>query len=150
MTKILFMCVANSARSQMAEWLARSMFTGDVEVASAGSSPQTVNPLATQVLEEIGVELTGASSKALDELPREFTAQLDWLVTLCSEEVCPFLAGSFERCHWPFPDPAAAAGSRDDKLREFRRVRDGICLQLRAFAKEKSLPLRSTAAEDGV
>ncbi len=104
--KILFMCVANSARSQLAEALARRLLPG-LEVASAGSDPSGfVRPGARRALEEMGIPTADLHSKSVDELPPAFVEGLDYLVTLCKEEVCPTLPGRIVRLHWPIEDPA--------------------------------------------
>ncbi len=123
---ILFLCVANSARSQMAEALARSMTRGGVEIYSAGSEPTVVNPLAIRAMAEIGIDLSGHRSKSIDQVP---LAHVGTVVTLCSEEVCPALPG-VERHHWPLPDPAAVTGSDDERLVAFRGVREEIRVRL--------------------
>jgi arsenate reductase len=107
--RILFLCVANSARSQPAEGLARALFGEPAKVASAGSRPAGVNPLAVAVLDEVGVDIRSHSSKAFDELPPDFVEGLDLVVTLCAEEVCPTVPVKAERLHWPLPDPAGVA-----------------------------------------
>lgn len=113
--RILFLCVANSARSQMAEGLARAILPAGVEVASAGSKPSSLNPLAVEALSEIGVDISGHRSKPIEDVSPE-TADL--IVTLCAEEVCPFIPGAVQRLHWPITDPATAA--------DFRKARDDI------------------------
>lgn len=123
---ILFLCVANSARSQMAEALARSMTDGDVEIYSAGSKPTVVNPLAIRAMAEIGIDLSTQRSKSIDDVPLE---RVGTAVTLCAEEVCPVSPG-VETYHWPLPDPAAETGSESDRLAAFRVVRDEIRTRL--------------------
>lgn len=122
MERILFLCVANSARSQIAEGWARTL-TPEAEVYSAGSEPSAVNPLAIEVMREVGIDLTGHRSKGFDEVPLE---SIDTVVTLCAEEVCPVLPGDIEQIHWPIEDPAAAEGDRETKLSAFRSARDEI------------------------
>lgn len=120
---VLFLCVANSARSQMAEALARDLFDDSIEVASAGSEPSQVNPLAREALAELGLDTSAARSKGVDDIPQD---RVDTVVTLCAEEVCPVFPGSVRRVHWPLPDPAAATGSHEERLASFRAVRDEI------------------------
>lgn len=120
---ILFLCVANSARSQMAEGLARSMAPEGVEIYSAGSVPSRVNPFAIRVMEELGIDIRSHRSKSIDEIPKE---RIGTVVTLCAEEVCPVFPGEVERHHWPHEDPAAVAGTEEETLGAFRRVRDQI------------------------
>ena len=108
MKRILFLCVANSARSQMAEGLARKILGERAEVSSAGSNPASVNPHALEVMAEIGIDITGQCSKSVDTID---LSGLDLVVTLCAEEVCPVLPGHIRRLHWPIADPAAAAAA---------------------------------------
>lgn len=125
MKKILFLCVANSARSQMAEGLARHRFGDRAEVVSAGSQPSRVNPLAVEVMQEIGIDIRSHHSKSVDMLD---AARFDLVITLCADEVCPVLPGSVQRLHWPIPDPAAvdAQADRAAALQAFRDARDAI------------------------
>ena len=116
--RILFLCVPNSARSQMAEGLARAILPAEVEVASAGSAPSRLNPLAIEALSEIGIDISHHRSKPLSAVAPE-TADL--IVTLCAEEICPFVPGPVKRLHWPIADPAAA-----NDLAAFRTARDQI------------------------
>ncbi len=127
MTSLLFLCVANSARSQMAEGLARARFGSRARVASAGSSPTAVNPLAVAALDEIGIDIRGQRSTSVGDID---PATVDVVVTLCAEEVCPVLPGRVRRLHWPMPDPAGAAGADADRLERFRSVRDEIARRL--------------------
>jgi arsenate reductase len=120
---VLFLCVANSARSQMAEGIARSLAPPGVKVSSAGSAPSRLNPLAVRALAEIGIDISGHRSKSVDEIP---PGDVDAVVTLCAEEVCPVFLGRALRVHWGLPDPAAAAGSDDRRLQAFRDVRDEL------------------------
>ena len=101
---LLFLCVANSARSQMAEGLARAMFGDAVRVQSAGSRPSRVNPHAIAVMREVGIDITGHASKSVQDID---PATVDVVVTLCAEEVCPVFLGQAARLHWPIPDPAS-------------------------------------------
>jgi arsenate reductase len=120
---ILFLCVANSARSQLAEGLARSMVPGGVTVSSAGSQPSQVRPEATVVLEELGIDISSHRSKAVDELD---TSTVDTVITLCADEVCPLYLGAATRLHWGLPDPAAVEGDEEARLQAFRQVRDEL------------------------
>src|SRR5689334_9660350 len=105
-SSVLFLCVANSARSQMAEGLARTLFGGLVRVQSAGSAPARINPHAIAAMREIGIDITGQHSKSVDAID---PASVDAVITLCAEEVCPVWPGAFARLHWPLPDPASTA-----------------------------------------
>ena len=132
---ILFMCVANSARSQLAEGLARSIFGASAEVESAGSQPFKVNPLAIQAMNEISVDISSHRSKSIDDLSPRFIVQLDYVITLCAEEVCPMMVSKAKKLHWPLPDPGKS-GSEEDKLQSFREVRDAIQGKLIALKAE--------------
>ncbi len=120
---ILFLCVANSARSQMAEGVARSLAPAGVRISSAGSRPSQVNPLAVRALDEIGIDIRGQHSKSVDTISPE---GVDAVITLCAEEVCPVFLGKAKRVHWGLPDPAAAGGSDEERLQDFRKVRDEL------------------------
>lgn len=120
---ILFLCVANSARSQMAEGIARSLAPEGVRVSSAGSVPSFVRPHALQVLKEIGIDISGHKSKGLDAVD---ASSVDAVITLCAEELCPVFLGKAMRLHWGLPDPARENGSEDRKLAAFREVRDEL------------------------
>lgn len=122
---ILFLCVANSARSQMAEGLAREMLGPDINVQSAGSRPSRVNPYAIEVMDEIGIDIRGQRSKSVDGIALD---GIDLVITLCAEEVCPVLPGATRRLHWPIPDPASDDPALDpETLRQrFRAARDEL------------------------
>lgn len=122
---LLFLCVANSARSQMAEGLARKRFGSRVVVQSAGSEPSTVNPYAVEVMREIGVDLAGHHSKSVQTID---PASVGTVITLCAEEVCPLFLGQVRRLHWPIADPASQDPtlSRDEMLARFRTAREQI------------------------
>lgn len=130
---ILFLCVANSARSQMAEGLARMMFGDRASIQSAGSQPSSVNPYAVEVMQEIGTDLATHSSKSVDTID---PATVDTVITLCAEEVCPVFLHQTRRLHWPIPDPASPDPNipREEMLRRFRAARDSIWKKLRDFA----------------
>ncbi len=125
MASILFLCVANSARSQMAEALAHKLFGASADVQSAGSRPTRVNPYAVEVLAELGIDIDAQHSKSVDSIA---PTGIDTVVTLCAEEVCPVFLGGARRLHWPIPDPASdnPTLSRDEMLARFRTARDSI------------------------
>ncbi len=134
MKGILFLCVANSARSQMAEGIAHALVPPGVRVWSAGSSPTRVRSEAIAVLREIGIDISGYRSKAVTEVP---AAEIDTVITLCAEEVCPLFFGSAERLHWPLPDPGAAKGTEDERLAAFRETRDELHRRIEALLAGK-------------
>ena len=118
---VLFLCVANSARSQMAEGLARARFGDRMSVQSAGSHPGTVNRHAVAVLAEIGIDSSGHRSKHVDTID---PASVCTVITLCDDEVCPLFLGGTRRLAWPLPDPAGAGGTEEEELVRFRTARD--------------------------
>jgi arsenate reductase len=122
---ILFLCVANSARSQMAEGLARNLLGDRVLVQSAGSKPSRVNPYALEVMAELGIDLGSHHSKSVQDVDAK---TVHTVITLCAEEVCPVFLGNARRLHWPIPDPASddPSLSRDELLTRFRTARDTI------------------------
>jgi arsenate reductase len=120
---ILFLCVANSARSQMAEGIARFLAPRGVTVSSAGSEPSSVRPQAVQVLGEIGIDISAHRSKGVGTID---PSTVDAVITLCAEEVCPVFLGKAVRLHWGLPDPAGETGGEDRKLAAFRSVRDEL------------------------
>jgi arsenate reductase len=122
---VLFLCVANSARSQMAEGLARDLWGDEVRVQSAGSRPTRVNPFAVRALDELGVDIRGQSSTSVDDVD---PASVDLVITLCAEEVCPAFLSEARRLHWPLPDPDRKdpSLSDDENLVFFREARDEI------------------------
>lgn len=136
---ILFLCVANSARSQMAEGLARKLFGARIAVQSAGSEPSHVNPYAIEVMREVGVDLTTHASKSVQSIdPRTVST----VITLCAEEVCPVFLGEARRLHWPIADPASKdpAISREEMLTRFRTARDQIEARLAVLDAFLDLP----------
>lgn len=132
MKSVLFLCVANSARSQMAEGLARKLLGDRVRVQSAGSRPSSVNPYAVEVMREVGVDLSTHTSKSVDGID---PASVDTVITLCAEEVCPVFLGKATRLHWPLPDPASPEPlPREVMLERFRAARDELSRRLEAWA----------------
>lgn len=124
---LLFLCVANSARSQLAEGIARHLAPANVKISSAGSQPSVIRPQVRQVLREIGIDASKQYSKGIDEV--ELTS-VQAVVTLCAEEVCPVLTKPVLQIHWGLPDPAKVSGSDEDSLQAFRDVRDELLLRL--------------------
>jgi arsenate reductase len=120
---VLFLCVANSARSQLAEGIARSLAPAGVSVWSAGSQPTRVRPEATAALAEIDIDISHHRSKSVSEIP---AGEVDTVITLCGEEECPVFLGRARRLHWGLPDPASVAGSEADRADAFRRTRDEL------------------------
>jgi arsenate reductase len=133
-TRVLFLCVHNSARSQLAEGLLRAMAGDRIEVFSAGSEPSFMHPLAIRVLQERGIDASHHRSKSVTEFANE---RFDYVITLCAEEVCPIFFGTTRKLHWALSDPAAVAGNDEDCLIAFRHTADEIQKQLQQFLKEK-------------
>lgn len=133
MKGLLFLCVANSARSQMAEAIARRIAPAGLKIWSAGSAPTVVNPLTVRVLAEIGLDAGAQRAKGLEAIP---ASEVDTVVTLCAEEVCPVFPGKVRRLHWPLPDPAAAEGDDEARLAAFRTVRDELAKRVADLLKE--------------
>jgi arsenate reductase len=130
--RVLFLCVHNSARSQMAEGLLRARAGDAYEVHSAGNLATEVRPLAIRAMAEIGIDISGQRSKSTADYAGQ---RFDYAVTVCDEanEACPYFANAAHQVHWRFEDPAAASGSDDDKLAVYRRVRDEIRTQIDDF-----------------
>ena len=130
---VLFLCVANSARSQMAEGLARQIFGAAVRVQSAGSAPTRVNPFATRALAEVGVDTATHTSKSVEDID---PASVDLVITLCAEEVCPVVMGGVPHLHWPLQDPDRKGEplTDEERLTHFRVARDEIRERLMTLA----------------
>jgi arsenate reductase len=120
---VLFLCVANSARSQLAEGIARSLAPAGVTVWSAGSQPTRVRPEAIAVLAEIGIDIAHHRSKSVSEIP---AGEVDTVIALCGEEACPVFLGKARRLYWGLPDPAGVGGSEAGRADAFRRTRDEL------------------------
>lgn len=134
MKSILFMCVANSARSQMAEGLAKQLLGEQANIMSAGSEPACLNPLAVKALAEIGLDIGAHYSKSVSDLNIAID-DLDLVITLCAEEVCPVLPAKVQRLHWPITDPARPAADEEQALQQFRVARELIQEHLRTLVK---------------
>lgn len=127
---VLFLCVANSARSQLAEGIARLLAPPGVTVWSAGSKPTRVRPEAITALAEIGIDISHHRSKDVSEIP---ATEVDTVITLCGEEECPVFLGNARRLHWGLPDPAGVSGSEADRADAFRRTREELRRRLAAL-----------------
>lgn len=123
--RILFLCTHNSARSQMAEGLLRSLGNEQFEVFSAGTEATFVRPLAIKAMSELGIDISGHQSKTLDRFLNE---PLDEVITVCdtAAETCPVFPGALKRRHWSLEDPSKAAGTEEEQLAVYRRVRDEL------------------------
>jgi arsenate reductase (thioredoxin) len=137
MKRILFLCTHNSARSQMAEALVNHDLAGRLQAFSAGSEPSRVHPLAVTAMRELGIDISAARAKSLNEYAQE---NFDYVITLCDQAnaVCPMFFGRTRRMHMGFPDPATATGTEAEKLAAFRKARDDIREKIVGFlAHEK-------------
>jgi arsenate reductase (thioredoxin) len=142
---VLFLCVANSARSQMAEGIAGALAGDRLSMQSAGSVPSRVNPLAIKALAEIGIDASSQRSKSVDEIDR---ATVGTVITLCAEEVCPVYLGSARRLHWPLADPAGHDEGEEASLDRFRTVRDELSRRIERFLREEGVLGPPTSGEE--
>jgi arsenate reductase len=133
MIRILFLCVHNSARSQIAEGLLRAMAGDRVQVFSAGSDPTRVHPFALRVLQDEGIDAASQRSKSVNE---HVNQRFDYVITLCAEEVCPTFPNAATRLHWELTDPAAAEGSTDEQLAAFQQTVSELKERLARFIPE--------------
>lgn len=124
--KILFLCVANSVRSQMAEGLARDIFKDEAEIFSAGIRPSYVHPMAIKVMRELGIDISSQSSKSIDDI--EIYA-MDRIITVCADGVCPLVPDAIVKEHWPLPDPGS-------DLDGYRIIRDDLKTRIMALKKK--------------
>jgi len=134
--RVLILCTGNSARSQMAEGLLRYDAGNRFEVSSAGTIPTQVRAEAIAAMREVGIDISGHRSKAVDEFAGQ---SFDYVITVCdnAKETCPVFPATTRRIHWSIEDPAAAQGSEEERLGEFRRVRDQMRLLLHQFAQAR-------------
>jgi arsenate reductase (thioredoxin) len=132
MTRVLFLCTHNSARSQMAEGMLRAWAGDRFAVFSAGIEATEVRPLAIRAMAEIGIDISAQTSKPVASLAGQ---EWDYAITVCDDgsEACPYFPGARHQIHWSFEDPSAAQGTNDQRLEVFRRVRDQIAMRLRDF-----------------
>ena len=134
---ILFLCVANSARSQMAEGLAKEILGEGHDIQSAGSIPSgEVHPNAITAMDEIGIDIRNQFSKSTDDLDKDFIDNLDFAITLCAEEVCPVLPSQAKSLHWSNKDPANINLSEDESKLAFSQIRDNIFQSIKNFMTE--------------
>ncbi|MGB6601681.1 MAG: arsenate reductase ArsC [Candidatus Cybelea sp.] len=137
---VLFVCVRNAARSQMAEAFLKSICPSEFEAASAGLEPGELDPLAVEIMREAGIDISRNQTKSVFDLFK--TGKLfAYVVTVCDEtsaERCPIFPGVTKRLHWSFADPAALRGSRDERLAQARIIRDQIRDRIAAWCSEAS------------
>jgi len=133
---VLFLCVHNNARSQMAEAWARKLFPVGVRIWSAGSEPSDqVDPRAIRVMQEVGIDISTARPKDVSVIP---IGDVDTVITLCAEEICPLLPGEHHRESWSIPDPTTVSGNDEEITRLFREVRDELHHRIDAFMQSWS------------
>ena len=131
---ILFLCVANSARSQMAEGLAKEILGDGHDIQSAGSIPSgEVHPNAIIAMDEIGIDIGNQFSKSTDELDKNFIDNLDFAITLCAEEVCPVLPSQAKSLHWSNKDPANSSYNQNQLIEAFTNIRNDLESSIRKF-----------------
>ncbi len=136
---ILFLCVANSARSQMAEGLARHLFGDGVEVRSAGSSPTQVAPMAIWAMQDLGIDISAQRAKVIDDAVLE---GVDLIITLCAEEECPVLPKDVQHLHWPLtdPNPPGFVGNDESAKQSFGKIRDQLHMRISVLQELRALP----------
>jgi arsenate reductase len=140
--RVLFVCIHNSARSQMAEAFLRKYGGESFETESAGLEPGKLNPNVVKVMQEVGIDLTGKPTQAVGDL---YQAQktYDAVITVCDKEAaerCPIFPGKVKRIAWSFKDPSSFKGSEEDVLQGTRLVRDEIEQQIKAFIRQANQP----------
>lgn len=126
--RVLFICIHNSARSQMAEAFLKEMAGDRFEVESAGLEPGTLNPYVVEVMRESGIDISANKTQSVFDLFKE-GRKFQYVIAVCDKEAserCPIFPSLSEKLHWPFPDPSAAAGTDEEKLAAARSVRDQI------------------------
>ena len=135
--RVLFLCVQNSSRSQMAEGLLRARAPDAFEVHSAGNAPTLVRPQAITAMAELGIDISRQRSKGVTEYEGQ---HFDYAITVCDDatEACPYFAKAATQVHWRFDDPAAATGSEAERLAVYRRVRDEIAAHIEEFVRDVS------------
>ena len=127
-TTILFVCIHNSARSQMAEAFLNQMCSDQFEAYSAGIEPGKLNPIVVEAMQEIDIDISRNKTKTVSDM-LQTGHKFAHVITVCDEtnaQRCPFIPGLTSRLHWGFPDPSAFQGSHDDKLARTREIRDTI------------------------
>jgi arsenate reductase (thioredoxin) len=136
--KVLFVCIHNSARSQMAEVFLNQICGDEFEAHSAGIEPGKLNPIVVDAMQEIRIDISGNKTKSVSDFLRSGKL-FAYVITVCDEtsaERCPIFPGMTTRLHWGFPDPSAFQGSRDEKLEKVREVRDAIKEKIEQWCAE--------------
>ena len=138
-SKVLFVCIHNSARSQMAEAFLNHLCPDDFIAESAGLEPGELNPIVVEVMKEVGIDISGKQTKAVFDLFKSGRL-FSHVIAVCDKEAaerCPVFPGFVERHQWSFPDPSAATGSREEKLAVARQVRDMIRASIETWCDER-------------
>jgi arsenate reductase len=131
---ILFLCVGNSGRSQIAEGLAKDMLPKSYDIRSAGSNPaKNIHSDAILAMSEIGIDISSHKTKSIESLDIEFVNKLDHVITLCAEEVCPIVPKSTNTLHWPNEDPDNDSYTKTQSENAFRKTRENIFNLLKKF-----------------
>jgi arsenate reductase (thioredoxin) len=136
--KVLFICVHNSARSQMAEAFLEKICGDDFDARSAGLEPGRLNPLAVEAMREIGIDISQNQTQSVFDVFKSGEL-FAYVITVCDEsnaERCPIFAGVTKRLHWSFPDPAALGGTREERLAGTRKIRDQIRARIEMWCDE--------------
>jgi arsenate reductase len=136
--KVLFICIHNSARSQMAETFLNQICGEQFEASSAGLEPGKLNPIVVEAMKEIGIDISGNQTKAVLDI-HQSGKLFQYVITVCDEtsaERCPIFPGAARRLHWGFPDPSAIQGTREQKLERTRQIRDLIKSQVEKWCAE--------------
>jgi arsenate reductase len=138
MKKLIFLCTANSCRSQMAEGFAKEFGKGLIEVYSAGLMSAGVHRRAIAVMKEIGIDISTQKSKTID---KNLLEKMDIVITVCgnAEESCPWTPPHIKRIHWPIKDPVGTVGTEEEIMNEFRRARDEIKDKVKKLIEEISI-----------
>ncbi len=136
--KVMFLCTANSCRSQMAEGLAKHIGNGHVEVHSAGMFKHHIQPRSISVMKELGIDISDQKSEAVN---KRLLNKMDVVITLChnAESKCPITPPGIKRLHWPIKDPVGSAGTEEEIMSEFRKARDEIKNRIERFIEEMYL-----------
>lgn len=128
MTKVLFVCIHNSARSQMAEAFVNKYGQGEIVAESAGLEPGKLNPIVVEAMNDIGIDISNNPTKSVFDFYKQGNLY-NYVITVCDEtsgEQCPLFPGITERLHWGFPDPSSFIGTHDERLQQTKGVRDAI------------------------
>jgi len=138
--RVLFVCIHNSARSQMAEAYLNHFGEGTFAAESAGLEPGVLNPRVVQVLQEDGIDISGNKTKSVLDILKQGRLY-GFVITVCDEtsaEKCPVFPGAAKRLHWSFPDPSAAQGTEESKLEKTREIRDAIKAKVKQWLSEEN------------